>query len=906
MDFWRIWRLINRRIYLILSLALVAALLVLVGVFIQNLRAGVAADARLTLQQAPAPPAAASGIPAEASTTLRISELVTQLRNNNDIYLEAADLLRMDEEKRKKEVLSILERNNYFAPFDTKLQEELDQLIARGELSATERDAQLARNRDSIRQTQVALLAAPRDRQGSFAPEGVQRDPVEIADLLREKVDIIPVASLLTTENQPQFDNQVQLLGHFPRDAQATLYLNMLSVAFVNYYSIGSQASGKVRIADLTRKQDEAERQRALAVTRLSSFKNRSNLHAIIGQDATGQSFVTLEAELAKLHGERDGALQAMRTLEVQLRGMKKTTVVTLPAEENPAYKSAKQEVEKWRVEVMRLAATKGENDPELKTMRAALQSATENMKRAYRSFTLSQPNPNYTTLEGALASSHARYAASEAELRPIEARYKQLQARLRSMPKLQAEYSKIVHDLDTIEKSLAVIDQALQKEKLDNIQSGRAGTVMITRAHVLPSKNTFPNAIRLLLYATVLAVLLGVGLVVALDAVDNTVRTKKDAEQLFGLPVSGEIPAHLPDPRRAPRVAYLDPLSPTAEAYRLLRTEIQFTTVEHPFRSLLVTTCKPGQGATTTVSNLAIALAQAGKRIILVDADLRHPSLHHAFALSNEQGLTTLLSGGTVPIDAVLQRTEVENLLVLTSGPLPLNPSELLGSPQMQELHARLKSVSDVVLFDAPSAIAFSDTAVLSSFIDATLLVIRAGDIPRGVIEQVKERLVRSRANLIGVVLNAAPSEMVDSVHYHNQYYPRLKETRVSEPRASAAPVAELDEEDEPIASVVATAPTEAPASPPPPPPPPPSTPPASPEPPTAPQPQLTTIARGGDEISFEFDQDDEEDDLDLDDGLDLDEDDDFFDEDYDEAPRRTRPTPRRTGGILSWFQRR
>ena len=293
-----------------------------------------------------------------------------------------------------------------------------------------------------------------------------------------------------------------------------------------------------------------------------------------------------------------------------------------------------------------------------------------------------------------------------------------------------------------------------------------------------MPSKNTWGNGVKLLLYATTLALVLGVALVIGLDALDNSVRTKKDAEEVLGLPVAGEIPAQLPDPRRAPRVTYLDPLSPTAEAYRLLRTDILFSQLENPFRSLLVATVKPGQGATTTVANLAITLAQTGKKVILVDADLRHPSLHQAFSLSNERGLTTLLAGASVAIDEVLQRTEIESLLVLTSGPLPLNPSELIGSTQMRELHKRLKGAADVVLFDAPSAIAFSDTSILASFVDATLLVIRAGDVPRGVVEQVKGMLTKAHANLIGVVLNAAPSESVDSVHYHNQYYPRLKST--------------------------------------------------------------------------------------------------------------------------------
>jgi len=930
MDFWRIWRLVVRRIYLIVGLALVATLLVLGGVFYQNQRAGVTANGWLTLQQAPSPTAAGSPEALAQDSTKRISELVTQLRNNNDIYLEAANFLRMPEETRKKEVLSVLERNNYFAPLDTQITEKLDQLIAAGELMPSERAAQLAKNRDAVRQNQVALLAAPQDRQGSFAPEGVKREVEEIVNLLHEQIDVLPVASLLNTENTPQFDNQVQLQGRFPREAEATLYINMLSVAFVNNYSIGSQSSGKVRIASLTRQKEIAERQRADAVNRLASFKRKGEFEALIGQDATGQQLVSLEAELAKLRGERDGALQSMRVVAQDFAAAQKASTVMMPAAENPEYKSAKADVERIKLEVSSLATTKGENDPELQRARAALKTAQDHAKAAYKSFPVSQPNPNYLALDNAQASAKSRYVMAEATLKPYEERYRKLRERLSRSPQLQAEYAKLVHDLDTVEKSLAQVDQALQKEQLDNIQTGRAGTILITKAHILPSKNGWASGIKLLVYAFVLASLLGIGVVIAQDALDNSVQTKKDAEQLFGLPVAGEIPAQLPDPRRSSRVTYLDPLSPTAESYRLLRSEVQFSAVDRPFRSLVVAACKPGQGASTTVSNLAISLAQAGKKVILVDADLRHPSVHLLFDVPNEQGLTTLLSGSGTPIEEVLQRTEIDNLLVLTSGPLPLNPSELIGSAQMKALHDRLRGVADAVLFDAPSAIAFSDTTLLASFVDATLLVIRAGDVPRGVVDQVKERLVRARANLIGVVFNAAEAEQIDSVHYHNQYYPRTKSNARPEPSRPAVEAPQksrvleesdddsfdfLDDEDEAPVEVIPSArkapepvsrpepiaqpaPTvrQQPAT---------VTPPPTSVPPK-PAPERT-IRTDDDEISFDFEdeddlglEDDDEDSLGFDD-------DEYDDEDeYEELPRRSRPTPRRRGGLLSWFQRR
>ena len=194
MDFWRILRLINRRIYLVIGLALIAAVLVVIGIFIQNQRAGVIADARLNLQQA----APSMTVNANGESTIvaqdpskRVSELATQLANNNNIFLQTADLLRMSEEGRKKEVSNILERNQYFAPYDTQIEEKVDQTVREGELAATERLAQIEAQKRSFREAEVARLAAPRDRLGAFAQDGLKLEPSEIADNLRQFVDAL-------------------------------------------------------------------------------------------------------------------------------------------------------------------------------------------------------------------------------------------------------------------------------------------------------------------------------------------------------------------------------------------------------------------------------------------------------------------------------------------------------------------------------------------------------------------------------------------------------------------------------------------------------------------------------------------------------------------------------------------
>ncbi len=204
------------------------------------------------------------------------------------------------------------------------------------------------------------------------------------------------------------------------------------------------------------------------------------------------------------------------------------------------------------------------------------------------------------------------------------------------------------------------------------------------------------------------------------------------------------------------PLVTLADPRSPASEAYRTLRTNIQFSSLDKPLRTILITGVEPGEGKSTTLANLAVVMAQGGKRVIAVDCDLRRPSLHKLFALPSEPGLTTaLLEGKGRPL---LQETIVPGLRLLTSGPLPPNPSELLGSRHFEELLGSLVSDADVVLLDAPPVIAVSDAAVLASKVDGVILVINAGKTKRDLARRAKSLLQNVNAPLLGAVLNNAP----------------------------------------------------------------------------------------------------------------------------------------------------
>lgn len=209
--------------------------------------------------------------------------------------------------------------------------------------------------------------------------------------------------------------------------------------------------------------------------------------------------------------------------------------------------------------------------------------------------------------------------------------------------------------------------------------------------------------------------------------------------------------------------VALRDPRSQAAEAYRTLRTNLLFSSLDTPLRTLLITSTAPDEGKSTTVANLAVTMAQSEQQVLLVDCDLRRPSLHTLFGLGNAVGLTSLILD-QAGAESAIQRTAVPGLSLLSSGPLPPRPADILGSRRMEALLGTLREQADIVLFDTPPILSVTDAAVLATRVDGVLLVLQAGTTRRDRAREARRLLEKVKANIVGVVLNNA---QVD-----NQYY--------------------------------------------------------------------------------------------------------------------------------------
>jgi Mrp family chromosome partitioning ATPase len=369
---------------------------------------------------------------------------------------------------------------------------------------------------------------------------------------------------------------------------------------------------------------------------------------------------------------------------------------------------------------------------------------------------------------------------------------------------------------------------QANYTRLLSSLQGGNVNTLSLIEEASLPTTPFSPNVQQNVLVAAAIGAVLAIAGALLIEYLDDTVKSPEDISRLTGLTTIGGVPQISGDNYSTKLVAVHEPLSPIVEAFRILRTNLQFSAIDKPLRTLMVTSPNPSEGKSITICNLAVVMAQSGLRVALIDADLRRPTVHKIFDLPNNTGLTDAIlqctpqaapekrqpvaaaaaaasaavpaaprdlahifddvsiesvaprrttshttSGLIADLEAYLQPTSLETLHVMTSGPLPPNPAELLGSGRMACLIHELQDHFDIVLFDSPPTLAVADAAILSTRVDGLILVNDIGRTRNSEARRAVEELRRVQAPLLGVVLNRL-SRSGGSYNYYYYYYYR------------------------------------------------------------------------------------------------------------------------------------
>jgi polysaccharide biosynthesis transport protein len=342
-------------------------------------------------------------------------------------------------------------------------------------------------------------------------------------------------------------------------------------------------------------------------------------------------------------------------------------------------------------------------------------------------------------------------------------------------------EYTLLKRDVDT---NRQLYEGLLQKLKEAGVSAGlKSNNFRIIDGARPPTGPIEPNIPRNLLFAAVLGLASGVGLAFLLEGLDNTVRTTEQAQMISGVPSLGMIPLGSKGAREGPNpkrlviatskeavelVTQVRPQSQMAESYRALRTSLLLSNIGAPPRIIMVTSALPQEGKTTTSINTAVVLAQKGVRVLLIDADLRRPSIHKTLGMGPHSGLSNVLTGSTTTEQAITRSTILPNLFVLPAGTPPPNPAELLASSKMRDLLNELGEQYDHVVIDTPPSLSVTDAVVLSPRADAVVLVIRSGQTTKQALRRSRDILMQVNAKVVGVLLNAVDLSSPDYYYYY------------------------------------------------------------------------------------------------------------------------------------------
>ncbi len=535
--------------------------------------------------------------------------------------------------------------------------------------------------------------------------------------------------------------------------------------------------SDEQKLVDLTQKEGilKTEGEQTIVIDRLSGL-NKQLLEAENKRKDAEASYLTVNnsPEKVKALAEADSA-RFITEQENNIRTLQSDTL---------------KKIADLRNKKVELLVLYEEGAPELKQIDDQIRSYEDSIDKAVAKFNKDLAGYRQRTTTGLLENLRTKYLQAKDQEDKIRVdfnkQYNEAQGQNQgavSLKLLQQTIDTNKGFLDNLRKQVSGNDVAAQ---------GSDNNISVIEIAIPPDAPVAPRRLITVLAAMFLSTIFGMGLALLLEYLDDTIRTTEEIENYLQLPALAAIPTIDSLPKRklllvganegddekvnSPLLIAADSRSSLAEAYRHLRTSILLSTAGRAPKSLLITSSLPSEGKTTTATNTAISLAQTGARVLIIDADMRRPRLHSIFNVDNKVGLSSLLASELSDHDltGAIKQDEKTKLFLITSGPIPPNPAELIGSSQMANLLANLQTRFTHVVVDSPPIASFTDGVLIASMVDGVILVVHAGQSSRQVVRRSRQLLQEIGAKILGVVLNNVNLNSKDNYYYYQSYYHR------------------------------------------------------------------------------------------------------------------------------------
>jgi polysaccharide biosynthesis transport protein len=545
----------------------------------------------------------------------------------------------------------------------------------------------------------------------------------------------------------------------------AVLVANSVAQAYIDEILEMRMSTSRYSMEWMTRKAEEEKDKLQKAEMALQDYMRTNNIVTLQDKVAiTPEKLSAINTQLIRSETKR----KEMEALYSQVRNVSANLkdAETLPAiTSDPTIQSLRSQVLKTEQNIEELSKKYGKKHPAMMKAEEELKVLQQKREQEIRRVISSIKN------EYELAKSN------EAELQRMMSGTK---AEALNLNEKFIQYGVLTREVETTRQLYDALVKRIKEQSVT--EEIKTVNVWVIEKAEKPGAPIKPKKTLNILLGLIVGLFGGIGLVFFFEYLDNTIKSPEDIETRFGLPVLGLVPLLDTKEENIEEVILREPQSIYAESYKSIRTAILLSSAAKPPQNILITSMGPEEGKSATSINLAITVARSGYSVLLIDSDLRKPRIHAAFRLNNLSGLSTYLAGASPDIETIFKRP-ITNLSILPSGPVPPNPSELLGSNRMNELLRILKEKFDVIIWDSPPLMTVTDALILSKLVDGTIVVVKSGKTTYEIVKRGLSHL-RGRSepdiesHILGVVLNCFDIKRSDQYYYqYYSYYPSDKE---------------------------------------------------------------------------------------------------------------------------------